>query len=98
VPHWQVWSFASGLVGTGFAAGSVLLLIVFGSNTQRLSDWLSVASIGWMVVAPVIAVAVPAAQHRDGRRVSLHVAAGLAFILSFILGFILTGLAVPPGS
>ena len=98
VAHWRLWSIASGLVGTGFAAGSVLLLIVFGSDAQRPSDWLSVASVGWMVVAPVIAIVVPPVQHRDGRRVSLHVAAGLAFTLSVVLGFVLTGLAVPPGS
>jgi hypothetical protein len=98
VPHWQILGATSGFAGAGLGLAGVLVLVVFGSAAQRASDWLFVGSIGWMMLAPLFAMLVPAADHRDGRELRVHLAAAVTILLALVVGFMASGVLLPPGS
>jgi hypothetical protein len=97
--RWLVLGMAAGLVGTGFLLISVLVLVLFNSDGMGASNAMTVFILGWMVVAPLLALFVraPAEQVRRGQLVG-HVMAGVLFAITLAAVFTASGLVLAPGS
>lgn len=95
---WSSLAIWAGLVGVAFVVAGVIALALFGSAAQRLSDWLSVVPIGWMVLAPLLASVLPVGRSQGQEPLFVHLAAGLIFPIVLVVGSFGAGLVVPPGS
>lgn len=97
--RWLVLGLAAGLVGTGFLLISVLVLVLFNSDGMGVSNAMTVFILGWMVVAPLLALFVRAASGhvRRGQPVG-HAMAGVVFAITLGVVFTASGLVLAPGS
>jgi hypothetical protein len=98
--RWLVLGVAAGLVGIGFVLLGVLVLVLFGSAAGgALSNALTLLTLGWMVVAPLLArfVHAPADRVRRGQ-LGGHVMAGALFAITLGVVFSVSGLVLAPGS
>ena len=99
-PRWAVLGVAAGLVGTGLAIASVLILVFFGSDAGAASsNVLTLLILVWMVTAPWLArfVRAPGQEVRHGE-LGGHVIAGFFFAVAVIVAFASSGLILAPGS
>ena len=97
--RWLLLGLATGLVGTGLLLISVLVLVLFNSDGMGVSNAMTVFILGWMVVAPSLALFLRAAaeQVRRGQLVG-HVMAGVLFAITVGVVFSVSGLVLAPGS
>jgi hypothetical protein len=61
-----------------------------------VSDWLSVAPLAWMVVAPVLAALVRVSRRPSERMPVANVLAGVLFPVALAAGFIAAEIILPP--
>jgi hypothetical protein len=87
-----------GLLGCGLVGSSILLLVVFGSAAQRLSDLLVYPTWIWMASAPVLAMFVPVRRTSAPRNKTVHILAGALFAVALAAVFLAAELVVSPGS
>lgn len=98
--RWLVLGVAAGLVGIGFVLLGVLVLVLFGSAAGAAwSNFLTLLTLGWMVVAPWLArfVRAPAEEVRRGQ-LGGHVMAAVLFAITVGVAFSASGLVLAPGS
>lgn len=96
---WRALGLAAGLVGVLLLAADAALLPLFGSAIDRaVGGVLLYVLAAWTVVAPFLAMSLPAAQRSSRPTVGLHVAAGLAWLAALTLGLVVVGTMIPAGS
>ena len=76
------------------------MLIAFGSASQQVSDWLSLAPLGWMVVAPLLAAvwAVTQAEEPVQPARLIYLVAGLLLPVALATGFAGAERVASPGA
>jgi hypothetical protein len=97
-PRWLGGGAIVGLIGCGLVGSSILLLVVFGSAAQRLSDLLVYPTWIWMASAPVLAMLVPVRGTSAPRKKTVHILAGALFAVVLPTAFLAAELVVSPGS
>ena len=98
-PRWKLLGLAAGLVGVGFLLISVLVLVAFNSAAMDVSSAMTLFIVGWMVVAPIVAVFIPARSRPfEGRSFPGHLGAGVVFTILSGAAFYAAGLVLAPGS
>ena len=98
--HWWAFGIWASAMGVLAVLGSGGVLITFGSAGQRVSDWLSLSPLGWMVVAPLLAAVWPVTESAEpvhpARRI--YVVAGLLLPVALATGFAGAERVASPGA
>jgi hypothetical protein len=98
--RWLVFGAAAGAIGIGLVLLGALVLVLFDSATgAALSIALTLLTLCWMVVAPLLAgfVRAPAEQVRRGE-LGGHATAGVLFAITLGVVFSISELVLAPGS
>ena len=91
------WASAMGALAVLASAG---VLIAFGSAGQPVLDWLSLAPLGWMVVAPLLAAVWPVTESAKPVHPArlIYLVAGLVLPVALAAGFAGAERVVSPGA
>jgi hypothetical protein len=98
--RWLVFGVAAGAIGIGFVLlGALVLVFLDAATGAALSIALTLLTLCWMVVAPLLAgfVRAPAEQARRGQ-LGGHITAGALFAITLGAVFSVSGLVLAPGS
>ena len=99
--RWLTWGVGAGLVGAAFVLAGVAALILFGSAGPSVSMSMSLITLAWMCLAPVVAGALRVGgrpAERTPAALVAHSMAGVMFPVALVAGLFAAGVVLPPGS
>lgn len=95
--RWLSSGIGATVIGALPAVSSVLVLVIFGSSAQGVSDFLTLPAVLWPALALLLAVIIPLKGGRRGDAL-VHALAAMAFTIGLVVGFSAVGASLPPGS
>ena len=98
VGSWLTLGLGAGLVGLLLAVADALLIPLFGTGADvSFGAVLLIALVAWMVVAPGLAMRIPAAGSAF-YSIGSNVAAGVIWLVALLVGLVAVGYLIPAGS